>query len=332
MTGSSATLLRPDPRSRGRIRLHGISCPCEDKTEATREPQPSECEVSTSDAACQVAGVVPAHRTDLESGVRHALPGRREPFPTDALRDLRKLWKTYGRTRRSDLRNALLGHYYHLVQSETRRIALRLPRHIDERDLHTAAVLGLIDAIAHFEPDRQVGFEAYGRARVRGAILDELRRTDWIPRTWRSRKTLKANAETRLRDQLGREPFDEEMAEALRVSLEEYRSLFLVSRAAVQAPTGMADGERNELFEVMVDPRSEEDQNQMLHREMIGQLLEELSEKEREVMTLKYFNGWTMRQIGGRLCLSESRVCRIHTAVLERMKRRLEPHIQDLLA
>lgn len=257
--------------------------------------------------------------------------GTSHEAPNDASPELRRLWVAFLESRDDATRNAILRHYFPLVERETRKVRARLPRHVDPADLETAAVLGLIEAIHHFDPERRGGFLVYGKARVRGAILDELRRADWMPRSWRARQAMKRRAEAELRVQLRREPLECEVAEALHVPLDEYRSRYAAPRSAIQAPVGLPSGIGLELFDSFVDPRSEGAHEDLQNREFITTLFDDLTEREESILKLKYYSGWTMGKIGRRLRISESRVCRIHQACLDRLKRRLQPQLQDLV-
>lgn len=255
-----------------------------------------------------------------------------------AVAPVETLWLQYAELRDIDTRNELVERYRGLVDREARRIASRLPRRVDTRDLETAGVVGLIDAIQHYDLARGVAFESYGRPRVRGAILDELRRLDWMPRMWRARRTRRIQAEDALRDQLGREPIERELADHLGLTLEEFqhryggpaRGLEMAGEATTAwGDAGHPTGDR---FEGLADPRSGEDESRMQVRELIDSLLEELDPDDRRVLLLRYFRGWTMGRIAELMRISESRVCRIHSGILERLKRRLESRRVELLA
>ncbi|MFO8011952.1 MAG: sigma-70 family RNA polymerase sigma factor, partial [Phycisphaerae bacterium] len=132
------------------------------------------------------------------------------------------LWRAYGAHRSDDARNALMEHYLPLVKYQADRASARLPSEVDPDDVYAAGILGLRAAIASFEPDRGVKFETYGAARIRGAIIDSLRRSDWVPRSVRRRNRRLDTARQELASQLGREPTDADMAEHLDLSPDDY--------------------------------------------------------------------------------------------------------------
>lgn len=263
-------------------------------------------------------------------------PAEREARAADQAR-LDRLWERFTLLRDIDSRNDLVHHYRSLVDREARRIAQRLPRRVDTRDLHTAGIVGLIDAIQNFDTARGVVFESYGRPRVRGAILDELRRSDWMPRSWRTRRTRRDQAAQKLRDSFGREPSDEELAGELGISAEEFRSEYGAPLHAVEIsgsgphPWGEEPG-AGDRFDILADPRSGEEESRLQVRELIESLLAELEPQDRRVLYLRYFRGWTMARIGQLLRISESRVCRIHSGILERLKRRLESRRPEIFS
>lgn len=265
-----------------------------------------------------------------------AAPGETTALPGASA--VEALWLRYAEQRDIDTRNLLVEHYRALVGREARRIAARLPRRVDTRDLETAGVVGLIDAIQNYDLGRGVMFESYGRPRVRGAILDELRRLDWMPRVWRTRRTRRAQAEEALREQLGREPGERELAEYLGVTPEEFRDRYGgPARGLEMAGEGSSGWGEDPLavrdrFDGFADPRSGEEESRMQVRELIESLLEELDPDDRRVLLLRYFRGWTMGRIGQLMHISESRVCRIHASILERLKRRLESRRPELLS
>ncbi|MBL8900526.1 MAG: sigma-70 family RNA polymerase sigma factor [Planctomycetes bacterium] len=261
-------------------------------------------------------------------------PVLEEPGPPS----VEALWLRYAEQRDIDTRNELVERYRKLVDREARRIAARLPRRVDTRDLETAGVVGLIDAIQGYDLSRGVAFESYGRPRVRGAILDELRRLDWMPRVWRTRRTRRAQAEQALREELGREPGERELADYLGVTAQEFQERYGGPARGLEMAGEGSNGWGDEAlsssdrFEALADPRSGEEESRMQVRELIESLLEELDPEDRRVLLLRYFRGWTMGRIGQLMHISESRVCRIHASILERLKRRLESRRLEILA
>ena len=170
------------------------------------------------------------------------------------------LWAVYHEDRSDENRNALVEHYRPLIREIARRFAARLPRSVDRGDLDTASSFGLMSAIGGFDPERGVRFESYCELRVKGALLDELRTQDWLPRPWRHRLELQKRTLERLRRELNREPNDEEVAESMGLDLDYYLQVFGVGLPG--APTGsMPSGEGADdgvpTLEVVADPEAD---------------------------------------------------------------------------
>ena len=243
---------------------------------------------------------------------------------------LRRLWREWRKSRTPQPRNELALAYQDLVQSVVRRFAMRLPRSVDRGDLGTAANFGLMAAIESFDPSLGVRFESYGELRIRGALLDELRSEDWLPRPWRTRLERHKRVVEGLRAAKGAEPSESEVAVALNLGLDEYRQLFAV--ALPGAPSGaqtMANGESSgdvEMLDVVMDPRHDAPEERLSREELLRLVAQRLSEQEYRIVYLKYWEELSMREIGELERLSESRVCKIHTKLLERLQDRLRVH------
>lgn len=241
------------------------------------------------------------------------------------------LWAAYFAAPSPHTRNPLVERYQDLVREIVRRFSTRLPRSVDRGDLLTAGSVGLISAIASFDPGRGVRFEAYGERRIKGALLDELRTQDWMPRPWRQRIEQHKRVLERLRGELGRSPRDGEVAAVLGVSLEDYQLLFGVGLPG--APTGgqvvSEDGEEGfeSSLDVVADTRSDEPGEQLTRDELLALVAQKLTDQEYRIVYLKYWEELPMRQIGDLLGISESRVCKIHLRLIERLKDRLRQHV-----
>ncbi|HTF87292.1 MAG TPA: sigma-70 family RNA polymerase sigma factor [Planctomycetota bacterium] len=240
---------------------------------------------------------------------------------------LRRLWREWRKSKTPGPRNALALAYQDLVQTVVRRFAVRLPRSVDRGDLGTAANFGLMAAIESFDPSMGVRFESYGELRIRGALLDELRSEDWLPRPWRTRLERHKRVVESLRAAKGGEPCESEIAAALELGLGEYRQLFAV--ALPGAPSGahtMATGESSgdvEMLDVVMDPHHDTPEERLSREELLRLVAQRLSEQEYRIVYLKYWEELSMREIGELESLSESRVCKIHTKLLERLQDRL---------
>jgi RNA polymerase sigma factor for flagellar operon FliA len=238
--------------------------------------------------------------------------------------DLDLLWESYRCDPDARARNQLVEGYQYLVKEVVRRFAARLPKTVDQGDLDTAANMGLIAAVASFDPERSVRFEAYGIMRIRGAILDELRTQDWLPRPWRQRMEQQKRALERLRAELAREPSDEDVALFLDMPLDEYQLLF--GTGLPGAPAGSMPGEDRDGhghgLEVVADTRSDAPGEKLSRDELLRLVAQRLTEVEYRIVYLKYWEELSMREIGQLTSLSESRVCKIHARLIERLKDR----------
>jgi RNA polymerase sigma factor for flagellar operon FliA len=236
----------------------------------------------------------------------------------------RPLWVAYVERPGVETRNELVVVYQKLVGEVVSRFLRRLPPTIDRGDLDTAANVGLIRAIVGFDPMRGVRFESYCERRLKGALLDELRAQDWLPRPWRQRIEAHKRAQAHLRAELGRKPNDSEVAAYLEMSLGDYERTF--GTGLPGAPMGsmpMGDGEDKlpKGIDVVAD-RFVEPAERLSSEELLTLVAQKLSEAEYRLVYLRYWEELPMREIGQLLGLSESRVCKIHTKLLERLKDR----------
>lgn len=246
----------------------------------------------------------------------------------------RRLWRAYRRAPNDETRNRLVEAYQPLVREIVSRFGARLPRSVDRGDLATAGNMGLIAAIQSFDGRRGVRFEAYGDRRIRGALLDELRTQDWLPRPWRRRLEQHKQVHGRLCAELGREPHDEELAAALGLSVAAYQSLFglawpLAPSGVGRASEGDEDAWLGEL-EVVPDPRAKAADEELTREELLALCAQRMSPQEHRIVYLKYWQELSLREIGAITGLSESRICKIHTQLLERLAERLAGHAADL--
>jgi len=238
--------------------------------------------------------------------------------------ELELLWSRYWDEPSDEHRNRLVEAYQRLLRRIVGRFAARLPRTVDRGDLATAANFGLISAIAVFDPGRNVRFEAYAETRIRGALLDELRSEDWLPRPWRQRMEVQKRVQEDLRSSLCREPYDEEVAIQMSLSLEEYDVLFgtgLPGTPSGSGSPGEEDGASSRL-EVVPDPNQMHPGEKLTRTELLHLAAQRMTEQEYRVVYLRYWEELSMREIGELTGLSESRVFKIHARVMERLKDR----------
>ncbi|BAS27521.1 RNA polymerase sigma factor WhiG [Limnochorda pilosa] len=242
-----------------------------------------------------------------------------------------ELWQAFKQTRDPEVRERLILRYASLVKYVAGRIAIGLPRSVDFDDLLSYGIFGLIDAVEKFDPQREVKFETYAIARIRGAILDGLRSTDWIPRSVRQKARELEETVAALESRLGRAAGDAEIAAALHLSMDEYHQLLSDIQATTvlsleEAWSQQGEEEGLRVRETVADPTSEDPEERIANREMKAELVEALDrlpERERLVITLYYYEGLTLKEIGRVLGVSESRISQIHTKAVVRLRAHL---------
>jgi len=214
--------------------------------------------------------------------------------------------------------------YAPFIKYIANRIAARLPLHIDIRDMINSGVLGLIDAMEKFDPEKGVKFETYAEYRIKGAILDNLRAMDWVPRSVRKVATLVENTYADLEKKFGRPATDEEVAKAMEIDVEKlYKMLNRVSNIPMlslemDARTSILDKLSSDSNKT---PYEEIDKQEL--RGVLANSIERLPEKEKKVISLYYFSEITMKEIGKILDLTESRVSQIHTKAVTKLRGKL---------
>jgi RNA polymerase sigma factor FliA len=242
------------------------------------------------------------------------------------------LWRRYRDTGDKALRDRLILTYAPLVKFVAGRLGSGLPAHVDEGDLASYGLLGLMGAIERYDPERDIKFETYAMARIRGSILDELRSLDWVPRSVRARARDIERAIAELERQLGRAPTDEEIAAKLGLTQEELDdSLGEISRTSIGALDELwtisgTGGEQVALIDTIADTEGPEPQAALdasALREIIADAIGRLPEREKVVVTLYYYEELTLREIGEVLGVTESRVSQLHTKAILRLKARL---------
>jgi RNA polymerase sigma factor for flagellar operon FliA len=237
--------------------------------------------------------------------------------------ELRELWRRYKVDGDEKARERLVVAYSPLVKFIAGRMASGLPSHVEESDLISYGLLGLIGAIERFDTEREIKFETFAVARVKGAIIDELRSLDWVPRSVRARAREVEKAHQTLEAQLQRAPTDEEVAEKLELTVEEFQGVLLeIANSSVLALDDLwtfADPEGGSQISVLdtiqdpaaVDPEAEAQQSEVKDR--LADAIESLPERERLVIALYYYENLTLREIGEVLGVTESRVSQLHT-------------------
>jgi len=248
-----------------------------------------------------------------------------------------RLWVEYKKSGERRLRDQLIVLYSPLVKYVAARVAVGLPQHVDGADLVSYGIIGLIDAIDRFSPDRQVKFETYAIPRIRGAIIDELRAIDWVPRSVRAKARAVEQAYASLEATLLRTPSDAEVAAELGMSEPDLqdilRQISFVGVAALDE-VFMVGGDRTDrttLGDTIPDATAGpvalfEDKES---KEILAQAIMQLGERERTVLSLYYYEGLTLAEIGEILGVTESRVCQIHTKAVLQLRGRLSDRSPD---
>ena len=246
--------------------------------------------------------------------------------------ELKDLWTRYKDERDEKAREQLVLAYAPLVKYVAGRMSSGLPSHVEEADLISYGLLGLIAAIERFEPEREIKFETFAITRIKGSIIDELRSLDWVPRSVRTKARQIEKVNARLEHQLQRAPADQEMATALGMSVDEFQeSLVRITGSSVVALDELwtvsdASGDQVSLLDTIedpqaVDPAAEVDTTDM--RDRLAGAIAALPEREKLVVALYYYENLTLREIGDVLGVTESRVSQLHTKAVLRLKSRL---------
>jgi len=223
-------------------------------------------------------------------------------------------------------REALIVESLPLIRQIAHKMAMRLPSTLETRDLVNAGVLGLLDAIDKFEPERGVKFKTYAEVRIRGAILDSLRSLDWAPRSLRKKGRDLSRTHAELTQKLGRPATDEEVSEALGESLEDYYALVDQLHGLTVGSFEFAqeyDDKAEDHINHYPDDGSNDPHIRFQSKEItriLNEAIGSLPERERLVMSLYYYEEFTMKQIGALLGVNESRVSQIHTSATLRLR------------
>ena len=251
-------------------------------------------------------------------------------------RDIKEVWVDYKKNKTEQLRNILMENYLHLVRYNAERIHVKLPDEVELDDLMSAGIFGLMDAINAFDLERGVKFETYCAPRIRGAILDELRAMDWVPRLVRNRAHRVEQVSRLLEAELGRPPTEPEMALRLKLPEEEFEKLIrdasAVSVVSLSRKYFETDSSRDvREIDVLEDRRSDSPVIETQKRDLKELITRGLSRAERLILILYYYEEMTMKEIGATLDLSESRVSQMHSAILKRLKEQLEVRRKELV-
>jgi RNA polymerase sigma factor FliA len=252
-----------------------------------------------------------------------------EGMATRVIEDIAELWQTYKKDQSNqELRNILIERYLPLVRYNAERVWAKLPEGVDLNDLISAGVFGLMDAIDAFDLGRGVKFETYCVPRIRGAMLDELRTMDWVPRLVRSKASKLESARKEAEAEFGRPPSDTEMATRLRLPLPEYEKLKCEASAVNLVSLNKKWYETDSYkdvreVDILEDSKGEDPTRGIQKRDLMKLVTKGLNRNERLIIILYYYEELTMKEIGNTLGLSESRVSQMHSSIVARLKDQL---------
>ncbi len=243
--------------------------------------------------------------------------------------ELDAVWARYKDNPQQAERDQLIVYYAPLVKYVASRIAAGLPQNVDQADLVSYGMFGLIDAITKFDPERGFKFETYAIARIKGAVLDELRSIDWVPRSVRAKAKSVERAMSKLESTLHRAPSDEEIAEELELSIDQlngiYNQISSLGLVALDEMLSFNGGDNLTLGDTLADrtdgPGGAYERVEM--RQMLAEAINRMSERAKIVLTLYYYENLTLAEIGSVLGVTESRVCQIHTKAVLQLRSRL---------
>jgi len=241
------------------------------------------------------------------------------------------VWRQYVKTKDSDIRTYFIQKYAPLVKYVAGKVAVGMPHNVEFDDLVSYGTFGLLDAIEKYDPAKEVKFKTYAMTRIRGAVFDELRTIDWIPRSIRQKAKQIEKTIVELENKLGRTVEDEEIAKELELSIDEFH--MLVSKISGTSLVSLNDiwhgnDDSDELsFLETIESPSNMNPDVMVEREeiktIIIQSIQKLPEKEKKVIVLYYYEDLTLKEIGEVLEVTESRVSQLHTKAIMRLRGRL---------
>jgi len=318
--------LRLDETDVNEDTLEKSSVESEERSEAPERPiVTSEFEEQSGDQLVESALVGSAQDTDeVVAELDQAKKRKRERRSAQAALE----WTRYRRTRSDESRDKLLNLYLPLVRSVAGRMAMGFPRSVELQDLVNTGVIGLIEAFKNFDPDRGVKFETYAVPRIRGAILDELRALDWVPRSTRAKARNIGKATVELENDFGRPPTEDELAMRLDFTHTELMAaLDDVSCTTVLSLDEVIfrdeDNRQAPRIESVADASDTSVLNTVLKKELQAFLrvaINKLTEQEKLVIALYYFEELTLKEIGAVMSISESRVSQIHTKAVSKLR------------
>jgi len=245
--------------------------------------------------------------------------------------ELKKTWEDYIRTKDQELKNTLIIYYLPLVKSTANRIAYGLPSHVNKNDLISSGIFGLISSIEKYNLDSGTKFKSFASMRIHGSMLDELRNMDWVPRSVRARAKKLQTAYNAIQQEKGRFATDAEIADFLGISLDELNdfvsSTRIINVVSLDAKIFNPDSNSTATYSDFIEDKSKklpiDNMFKQEKKTLLIKAIEDLSQQEKIVLTLYYFEELTLKEIGEVISVSESRVSQIHSKALFRLRARL---------
>ena len=259
-----------------------------------------------------------------------------DPAPAaESLSPRHELWRRYHRECGSPVEGELVEEYLPLVKTVVGLLAMTLPSHVQLDDLTSAGLVGLLQAMRNYRSDAGTSFETYARVRIRGAVLDELRRMDWVPRSVHDKARRLQNVMLEQEQKLGRSPTEEEMARALQIPVEDYEDWLAEIRPAcfvsLDSLTDSSQGSSVSLHETLTNDERDNPDQTTARRELvvlIEERLRQLPEMQRKVLALYYYEDMRLREIAEIYGVTESRICQIHAQAILAIKTGLHRYEQ----
>ncbi|GMV24938.1 MAG: RNA polymerase sigma factor WhiG [Phycisphaerae bacterium] len=276
-------------------------------------------------------------RKGIRGSGRYAPRGPEAPRAKSKYDDIpiQQVWEEYRRTNAEDIRNYLMEKFLPLVRYNAERIHQKLPDEVDIEDLMQAGTFGLKDAVDAFDLERKVKFETYCAPRIRGAILDELRSMDWVPRLVRHRTARFESIRQQIEMETGESPTDSEVASRVGLEGEEFDKLKrdgtpVSIRSLTQRCFSGENGKDVREIDVIRDETQANPLSEMARRDLKDFVTKGLNRAERLIVVLYYYENMTMKEIGATLALSESRVSQMHSSILLRLKAQMQHRMREL--